>query len=179
VSTVSVRALAGALAFFECTLAVTAARADGPPPADVVNLTPHEPTPPPAAPTAPVELLPVELLPVAHPSKVAALIFGGAAIVGVGVGIGFGVAALDEKSTFRAHPTLSNAGLANQDSVVADVGFGAAVIAGVTSLVLFLKHEEPTPGPSDVLCSKPSALHLTVAPTFDSHGGGAGALLRF
>jgi hypothetical protein len=174
--------LAGLMAFLQCILCVSAARADGPPPTDVVDLTPGASSPP-TTPTsegasAPTE--PVEFLGGPHPSKIAAFIFGGAAIVGVGVGIGFGVAALDEKNTFNAHQTASNASLANQDSVISDVGFGAAVIAGVTSIVLFLKHEEPSLDRPRAVAPKPaSAVRFSVTPTFSAHTGGAGAVLRF
>jgi hypothetical protein len=104
-----------------------------------VSLTPPEtPTPDLTMPVVGKDNEPVELLPGRHPERVAAFLFGGLAVVGIGVGSAFGALALSQQSSFNAHPTPAGASLGNQDAVVCDVAFGAAVIAGVTSLILFL-----------------------------------------
>jgi hypothetical protein len=164
---------------FVVALASSAARpalADGAP-------VPPELAPPPVAHVSSGELAvpsaersqPVELLTVAHPSRVAAFIFGGVAAVGIGVGIGFGVAALHDNSQYdpRTSP-LSAASLGNQNAVVSDVGFGAAAIAGVTSLVLFLRKDPDDAPPRD-----PKAISFTMSPTAGPHGAGAAAVLHF
>jgi hypothetical protein len=130
---------------------------------------PPDASAPPTAPAAPTEFLQVS-----HPARVAAFIFGGVALVGVGVGTGFGIEALHEKSQFNPRTSsVSAANLGNQNAVVSDVGFGAAVIAGVTSIVLFLK-DEPADHPKE-----PRPVSFTVSPIASPHGAGAGAVLRF
>jgi hypothetical protein len=121
-------------------------------------------------------------------TRCVAFIAAGVAVVGVGVGTAFGVLALDKKSDFEAHPTVAGANTGNQEAVLADVAFGTAVIAGVTSLVLFLKHDQPddatvTTGspshPGDAPTKPASSVSFTVSPILSPHGGGAGAVLRF
>jgi hypothetical protein len=107
--------------------------------------------------------------------RVAAFVTAGIAVVGLGVGITFGVLALDTQTSFNQHPTVAGANMGNQEAVIADVGFGAAVIAGVTSVLLFVKKDAP-PGSVPV---KESAVSFTVSPMVSEHGGGAGAILRF
>ncbi len=161
------------------------ARADGAPGADTVNLTPAPPSPPSApspapsaASTAEPPVGPVELLPGSHPTRVAAYAFGGAAVAGLGVGIGFGILALNNQSSFNAHPTYGAAGFGNQEAIVSDVGFGVAVIAGVTCVVLLLKGDEllkPASSPAPLT----APVGFSVAPIVSPHGAGAGALVRF
>ena len=156
---------------------IAPAYADGPPAGGTEHLTPPEPTALPTAsavPSAESEKL-VEVLHDEHPSRLAAYIFGGVAIVGVGVGTAFGILALNNQSNYNASPNASSQSSANQDAVIADVAIGAAVIAGVTSVVLFLKHEEPS-AKSTVPASSVS---FSIAPIVDPHEAGAGVLLRF
>jgi hypothetical protein len=108
-----------------------------------------------------------------------AFVAAGLAVVGVGVGTTFGVLALDSKNTFDAHPTVARADTGNQEAVLADVAFGTAVIAGVTSLVLFLKHAEPATQTPAAPASPPASVSFAVSPMVSPHGGGAGAVLRF
>jgi hypothetical protein len=159
---------------------VTPARADGPPPASEVNLTPPAPPPAPAPPppsdATPVAgsgvTGPVEVLPGPHPARLASYILGGAAVVSAGVGATFGVLALHDKNSYDARPTSALVASGNQDAVVADVALGAAVIAGVTSVILFLKEDpapaKPTTGPA-----------VAIAPFMVLRGAGAGATVRF
>jgi len=172
----------GLASLLACALVTAPARADGPPPSSVVSLTPPEtPTPDLTMPVVGKDNEPVELLPGRHPERVAAFLFGGLAVVGIGVGSAFGALALSQQSSFNAHPTPAGASLGNQDAVVCDVAFGAAVIAGVTSLILFLDppaHDEiRTPG-SAPPTPKPAA-SFSVAPTLSPHAAGAGFVLRF
>ena len=169
------------------------AHADGPPPADAMNLTPPEAplTPTPSVPSSSAELTqssqPVEFLSGPHPSKLAAYIFAGAAVVGVGVGTAFGILALNNQSNYNTTPTSNSLASANQDAVIADVAVGAAVIAGVTSVVLFLKKDDaaPTTAGASNHSSSPSPsrranpVSFTVAPIVTPHGAGAGVVLRF
>jgi hypothetical protein len=161
------------------SVAARPARADSPTPQGDVMLVPPPPqAPSPLEPAAATSTKPAEFLPGAHPSKLAAYLFGGAAVVGLGVGIAFGVLALNDQSDYSAKPSGASLGSANQDAVIADVGLGAAVIAGVTSVVLFLKPDEP-------VLSLPAAPNATssvsfaIAPTFAPHSAGAGVVLRF
>jgi hypothetical protein len=151
------------------------AEASADPPAAPVALLPPEPTAPPATAVS----APSELLPTARPARLGALILGGTALVGVGIGAAFGVLALNNKSSFDAHPTLGAARAGNQEAVVSDFSFGIAVVAGVTSVVLFLRDRSaacPAPSTTD----KPEgSVSLSVSPIVMARGGGAGAALRF
>jgi hypothetical protein len=166
----------GLIAFTLPLIAPSTALADGPPvaadlaPPEVADVGPAlEPPLPPAASKEPVEFLQV-----AHPSRVAAFIFGGVALVGVGVGTGFGIAALHDNGQYNpTTSTTSAASLGNQSAVVSDVGFGVAVIAGVTSVVLFLCHDDAPPAKA------PSAVSFTLSPIAGPRGAGAGAVLHF
>jgi hypothetical protein len=124
---------------------------------------------------------PVELLPTDHPEKIAAFIFGGVAVVGVGVGTAFGVLSLNDQSSFNAHPTFGAASSGNQEAVVADVCFGAAVIAGVTSVVLFVRGASGDAAVPSQPVRNPTPVHVSfsISPIVSPHGGGAGAVLRF
>jgi hypothetical protein len=119
------------------------------------------------------------------PTRFVAFAAAGVAVVGIGVGTAFGVLALNSKSAFDAHPTVARADTGNQEAVLADVAFGTAVIAGVTSVVLFLRSPEAPappgtekPSPEDVP-TKPTSVSFTLSPLVSSHGAGVGAVLRF
>ncbi len=99
----------------------------------------------------------------------------------MGVGTAFGVLALNNQSSYDATPTGSSLANANQDAVLADVAFGAAVIAGVTSVVLFLKPDDAAPAGTKPAATSGRAnrTSFSVAPTVCPHGAGAGVVLRF
>jgi hypothetical protein len=71
--------------------------------------------------------------------------------IGVGtaiIGTGLGVAALKTKKSYDDHPTQAKIDKGEKLALFADVSFGVAIVAGVTSLVLYLtsgKHETPPP----------------------------------
>jgi hypothetical protein len=162
-----------------------AAHADEPPPTGGANLVPPEAQhrPPPSVEPSNQSSGPVEVLPTKHPQRVAAYIFAGTAVAGIAVGAAFGALALTNTNSWNSSNQTSPAaasyrGLANQDSVASDVGFGVAVIAGVTSVVLFLKPEEPPP-PVSAPPSGAPPVSFSVAPILTAHTAGAGALVRF
>ena len=107
-------------------------------------------------------------------SRLPEILLGSLAVASAAAGSVFGVLALDEKNDFQKHPTFSSADSANEDAVVADVGFGAAVALGVTTLVLLLRGEEELH-----LAAAGSRVTFAVSPVVTQHGGGAGAVLRF
>lgn len=107
-------------------------------------------------------------------------------MLGAGAGTVFGVLALDDKSRFESHPTFSSADSANENAVLSDVCFGAAVALGMTSLVLLLRSDAPpqnaaagSPEPAAATVPKRSPVSFAVSPVFTMHGGGAGVALRF
>jgi len=174
----SLRIAAGALAV-AMTLATTrSAFADVTPTADATHLTPPES--PPLEPStvvapAPDASHPVEVLPGSQPVKLAAYIFGGVAVVGLGIGSTFGILSLKSQHDYNTSPNATSLASANQDAVVADVALGAAVIAGVTGIVLFLKQDDRAPSDGSVKIVSSFVMTPFVAP----HTAGAGALLRF
>jgi hypothetical protein len=107
-----------------------------------------------------------------------AFALGGVAVVGTGAGIAFGVLALNDKSSFDSHPTFHAADSANENAVLCDVFLGAAVVAAVTSVVLFVRSSGSTPAAATGSREK-SAGGFTLSPWVTLHGGGAGASLRF
>ena len=146
--------------------------------------SPSEPSPPPttrAVPTA------QSTSPPALTPRFAAAVLGGVAVVGTGFGVAFGVVALNDKRSFDAHPTFSAGNSGNENAVLADVCFGAAVVAAVTSLVLLVRSPSPEPSPDPAAGSaspatparEKSAVNFSVSPMMTLHGGGAGASLRF
>jgi hypothetical protein len=119
-------------------------------------------------------------------TRFVAVAAAGVAVVGVGVGAAFGVLALNSKSAFDAHPTVARADTGNQEAVLADVAFGTAVIAGVTSVVLFLRSPDgpappatETPPAAGDAPGKPAAVSFTMSPLVSAHGAGVGAFVRF
>jgi len=131
---------------------------------------PASPEPPaPAAPSAPP---PAPPLPARSHGNTAALVTGGLAIAAAATGTVFGVLALGDKSDFEKHPTYDKANAGNDSAAYCDAAFGAAVVLGVTSAILFLARDD---GPA----SAPSPVALTASPVVTPHGAGVGALLRF
>jgi hypothetical protein len=161
------RTLSGLLAFAVCSATPGRAWADGP---DVVpTVAPASPAPEAADPSPPPSP--------AAGGRVAAWVLGGVAIVGAGAGTAFGVLALNDKSSFDSHPTYHAADSANENAVLSDVFFGGAVVAAVTSIVLFVRSADSPRDGAAGSRSPPAA--FTVAPVVTSHGGGAGVALRF
>lgn len=76
-------------------------------------------------------------------TKLAALAFGGAALLSAGVGVGFGAAALAAESDFDREPTTRTADRAEGHMLVADIALGVAIVAAVTSVVLLLRGDRP------------------------------------
>ena len=147
-----------------------------PPPPPVVAAAPLPPPPPPPQP---------------H-SVIPAFVTGGLALIAAGIGTGFGIAALNDKSDFNKNPTTATANTGEDHALIADMGFGVALTLGVTSVILFTtKNEQSTPAPAShdtpaapsavapAKTSDASPITFTAAPFMTSHGGGAGALLRF
>jgi hypothetical protein len=108
---------------------------------------------------------------------------GAIAVVAAGVGTAFGVLALNAKSNFEKGPTQSEADSGNNYAAYSDAAFGAAVIAGVTSIVFFFAEKD---APSNAVATQASApkasgVTLTVSPlvSLRGAGAGAGAVVRF
>lgn len=62
----------------------------------------------------------------------------GVGVVAAGVGTGFGVAALNDKSSFDKKPTSATADRTSRDGLVSDVSFATALALGVTGAVLLI-----------------------------------------
>jgi hypothetical protein len=173
--------LLGLAAFVTSSAVPTRAFADGS--ELVTGIAPASPPPPPpeskAEPTAPSPAPESSTPSSTQPSaRVVALVLGGIAVVGAGSGIAFGVLALKDKSSFESHPTFRAADSANENAVLSDVCLGGAVVAAVTSIVLLVRSSgSPPKGTAGSHESK--ALRFMVSPMIASHGGGAGAALRF
>jgi hypothetical protein len=100
-------------------------------------------------------------------------------VVAAGVGVAFGVLALNAKSDFEKNPTLSGADSGNNYAAYCDASFGAAVLAGVTSIVLFLADRNVHQDPATQEGAAKDAITLTASPILVPHGAGAGAVVRF
>jgi hypothetical protein len=124
--------------------------------------------------------------------RVVAAVAGGLAVVGGGIGAGFGVAARNDKSQFDKHPTINAGNAGNDNAVYSDAAFGAAVVLGATSVVLFFtgRDQPDSPPPTPVAAQKPAgaspakgassrSVTFAAAPVLLPQGGGASALLRF
>ncbi len=129
--------------------------------------TPPPPPPPVTPPPAPTPHL-------------APYVAGAIAVAAAGVGTAFGVLALNAKSNFERYPTQSEADTGNNYAAYSDAAFGAAVIAGVTSLVFFLAERN---APSSAVATQPTVpqegVKLTASPLVSPHGAGVGAVLHF
>lgn len=168
---------------FASTQTVTVALEAEPPPAPPVALAPPPPVAPaPAPPPAEVR------------SLIPAYITGGLAIAAAGVGTVFGVLALNDKSSFDKNPTTSTADNGDTHSLIADMAFGVAVTFGVTSAVLFLTKDEPTPAAASTTAPRNGAeaksgagartakahrVTFTPTPIVGPHVAGAGFALQF
>jgi hypothetical protein len=141
-----------------------------PPPAPVVVVAPAPPPPPPAPPPAETR------------SLIPAFITGGLAVAAAGVGTVFGVIALNDKSDFDKNPTTSTADNGDTHSLIADMAFGVAVTFGVTSAVLFLTRDEPTPAAASNAAphkAEAKSIRFTPTPMVGPHTAGAGFLMQF
>ncbi len=110
--------------------------------------------------------------------RTVAFVAAGVALAGAGVGAIFGALALQNKSDYDKNATYANSDRGNNDAAYADGGIALAVAAGVTSLVLFV-----TGDTSDAAASagapRRRSLTFSASPFVTTHGGGAGALVRF
>jgi hypothetical protein len=143
-----------------------------PPPPVVVAAAPPAPPPPPPAPVP------------EQRSLVPAFITGGLAVVAAGVGTVFGVVALNDKSSFDKNPTTSTADNGDTHSLIADMAFGVAVTFGVTSAVLFLTQDEPTPAAASTVRAhkaeaKRDRIEWAPTPMVGPHLAGAGVFMKF
>jgi hypothetical protein len=169
--------LLGFLAFAASTTAPSVAFGDG---TEVVAAVAPE-TPPPLPPdTAPAPTA------TKRSTQLVAIALAGVAVVGAGSGTAFGVLALNDKSSFDAHPTFHAGNSASENAVLSDVCFGGAVVAAITSVILFVKvartppDGEPRASDSAAPPAKsPTSVSFMLSPLITSHGGGAGAALRF
>ena len=98
----------------------------------------------------------------------------GIAVAGAATATVFGVLALNNKSDYQTHPTYSNADQGNNDAAYADGALALAIAAAVSSFVLFV-----TTDPAEPVASRKPSPSLSASPMITSHGGGAGATLRF
>ena len=101
-----------------------------------------------------------------------------AGVTGVALVAGtvFGFLALGDQSDFDDDPTEDTADRGERFALFADIAFGVAAAAGITTLVLFL-----TRGPAEVVEEEETdeALRLRLAPLALRNGGGMAAHLRF
>jgi PEGA domain len=164
---------------FASTQTVTTDLDPEPPPPPVALAPPPAPAPPPPPPPEPRSLIP-------------AYITGGLAIAAAGVGTVFGVVALNDKSSFDKNPTTSTADNGDTHSLIADMAFGVAVTFGVTSAVLFLTKDEPTPAAASTQpahraeannaksrAKSGDRVTFTPTPMVGPHTAGAGFLMQF
>jgi hypothetical protein len=133
--------------------------------------SPAAPGPQSAVPSSPSSPLPPRVT-----RRTVAFVAAGIAVVGAGLATTFGVLALNNKSAHQNGPTLSNADDGNNDAAYADGALALTIVAAVTSLVLFLTDD---PAPPSGAHPPPRSVAFTASPFVTSHGGGAGALLRF
>jgi hypothetical protein len=158
------------------------------------NVAPATPPPAPSSPApAPAAARPVAISPAVSPPeappvsasspaspppgitrRTVAYWAAGIAVAGAATATVFGVLALNNKSDYQTHPTYSNADQGNNDAAYADGALALAIAAAVTSFVLFVTTDPAEP----VASGKPSP-SLSASPMITSHGGGAGAILRF
>jgi hypothetical protein len=178
---ISLRTVVGLLAIAVAVVpasALATPSASGSTPSDVtpsasvsVPSVPAQAVPTPASASEPPAQPP---RPAASP-HLAPYIAGGLAVVGVA----FGVLALNAKSDFEKNPTLSGADSGNNYAAYCDASFGAAVLAGVTSIVLFLADRNVHQDPATQEGAAKDAITLTASPILVPHGAGAGAVVRF
>jgi len=163
------RTLAALLVFVAAT-APTRALATPPP---ATESTAASPSPAPPAPPTPS--------PPPPSASLAPYIAGGLAVVAAGMGVAFGVLALDSKSDFEKSPTRSEASSGNDYAAYCDASFGAAVLAGATSVVLFLAQRDVHPDPvvAPAGAAKASVTTFVASPILVPHGAGAGLTVRF
>jgi hypothetical protein len=148
---------------------------------DLVKKEAPPPPPPVAAEQPPPPAEPPPPPPPEPRSKVPAYVTGAVAIVAAGVGTGFGIKALNQSDDFEKNPTTKKADDGENNALIADMMFGIAITFGVTSAVLFLSNDAPASAKASKPKTAKAPKKVTVTPTpyVTSHGGGAGALIRF
>ena len=90
--------------------------------------------------------------------RTVAIVAAGVAVVGAGVATTFGVLALQNKHDYDRGPTFSNVDLGTNDAAYADGGLALAVVAGVTSLILFLTSDAAATDPGPRHSTSPGAV---------------------
>jgi hypothetical protein len=133
-----------------------------------------------AAPTtAPATTVPVPPPPPPPPEvsrKTVALGAFGIAAAALAGTVVLGVFALKNKSDYEKDPTYANTDNGNNFAAYADGCAALAVAAGATGLVLWLTSRTSLDRAG---AAAKSAATFSVAPVVTTHGGGAGAVLRF
>lgn len=122
-------------------------------------------------------------------NRLPAYLTAGVAVLAAGTGAAFGVVALSDKKAFDRDPTKANADRRNSDALVADVAFGVAVAAGITSAALFLftkkdappaaTDTDPDPPRTGERASARPHVAFTAVPWVSAHGGGSGFVVQF
>jgi hypothetical protein len=108
----------------------------------------------------------------------AAFVTAGVAAVAVGFGVGYGVAALNDQSSYNKTPTSSLLDSCRTEAMLADVGFGVAVAAAATSAVLFYRALSRGWTSQGAPASDPTP-SVMLAPVVGAHSAGVGLSLRF
>jgi hypothetical protein len=151
--------------------AAQAEPAASPAPTTASDVPPPTPAPPDA--TTPAASPAPPPPPATSHGNTAAWITAGLAVAGAATGTVLGIMALGDKSDFQKHPTYDKANAGNDSAAYCDAAFGAAAVLGVTSVILFLAHDDAPPAAA----SRPST--WAAAPVVTPHGAGLGAVLRF
>lgn len=134
------------------------------------------PVPPPAAPPAPAPVAP-PAAPAPKPearSSAPGYVLLGLTAVSAGVGGFFGVRALQQKSDYDDNPTDSQADDVEKSQLVSDIGFGAALTFGISTLVYFLYEPGPERAPAAARVQP-----FAITPFASERGGGASARVTF
>lgn len=106
-------------------------------------------------------------------------ITAGVAAAGLISGTVFGFLALSEQSNFDQAPSLETADRGEAFALVADIGFGVAAAAAITSVVLYILERSSGSGAAQARGTEGEQLQLGVAPWAAPTGAGVAAQLRF
>jgi PEGA domain len=152
-----------------------------------LSLTPLPPPPPapagaPAAPASQAQHVVIHATGEVAPktSNVGKYVVFGMAGAGAVVGTIFGLRALGEKADFDKTPSEAIADKIERDSMIADIGFGAAITLGLAGLVMATVTEGLPAGREKAGTGRsPVRPALSFSPTWDRRGGGASAVWQF
>jgi hypothetical protein len=116
----------------------------------------------------------------ARSGVVPAIVTGGVALGATAVGTVFGVLALDDRNRLQSNRDAGTANEASNFAAASDLGFIAAGAFAVTSVILYLKRDDPA---WEVVAryeaKRAPPPTLTASPFLTPHAAGAGALFRF